>query len=79
MQENINEVHNEVDSTGISIGDLSLLNSDISAVDLVSAINKNYEYQKNNTGTQTTIVNRVGFVSVINDKQVTRDRVSHWC
>tara|TARA_E500000331_G_C17264317_1_gene716545 strand:+ start:839 stop:2290 length:1452 start_codon:yes stop_codon:yes gene_type:complete len=48
----INEVHNEVDSTGISIGDLTLLNSDISAVDLVSAINKNYEYQKNNTGTQ---------------------------
>ena len=48
----INEVHNEVDSIGIYIGDLTLLNSDISAVDLVSAINKNYEYQKNNTDTQ---------------------------
>ena len=48
----INEVHNEIDLTGISIGDLTLLNSDISAVDLVSAINKNYEYQKNNTDTQ---------------------------
>lgn len=48
----INEVHNDAAVFGAFIGDLTLLNSDISAVDLVSAINKNYEYQKNNTGTQ---------------------------
>jgi len=48
----INEVHNDTDVVGALIGDLTLLNSDISAVDLVSAINKNYEYQKNNTDSQ---------------------------
>jgi len=48
----INEVHNEADTNTQSIGNLALLESDISAVDLVTAINNNYSWQKTNTDTQ---------------------------
>ena len=48
----INEVDAHVDANTQIIGNLSLLKSDISAVDLVSAINNNYDYQKKNTDDQ---------------------------
>ena len=48
----INEVDNNTDTNTQSIGNLTLLESDISAVDLVSAINNNYSWQKTNTDSQ---------------------------
>ena len=48
----INEVDNNADTNTQSIGNLTLLESDISAVDLVTAINNNYSWQKTNTDSQ---------------------------
>ena len=48
----INEVDNNADINTQSIGNLTLLESDISAVDLVTAINNNYSWQKTNTDSQ---------------------------
>ena len=48
----INEVDNNADTNTQSIGNLTLLESDISAVDLVTAINNNYSWQKTNTNSQ---------------------------
>jgi hypothetical protein len=48
----INEVDSHTDSNTALIGDLSLLVPDILSSDIVSAINNNYTFQKNNTDTQ---------------------------
>lgn len=48
----INEVDSHTDSNTALIGDLSLLIPDILSSDIVSAINNNYTFQKNNTDTQ---------------------------
>lgn len=51
----INEVDSHADSNTALIGDLSLLIPDILSSDIVSAINSNYTFQKNNTDTQIAV------------------------